>query len=200
MDTPDFVDVGRAGFSNFEPWTVAQDGCPYRTLEHAFQAAKTIYPDEKDRVARCATPAQAKRAGRKVSLRADWEAVKVDVMRDLLRLKFAEPGWRERLLDTGTAPIVEHTTWHDQVWGVCTCPRHKGRGRNLLGSLLEEVRAELRPRSASSSRTLRPRRSGTSHFPKNSGTRSSRIWTRTQPSTGQTCASAWSTRLAEGEC
>jgi ribA/ribD-fused uncharacterized protein len=71
--------------------------------------------------------------------RADWEAVKLEVMKEILRLKFSEPSLREALLATGDAPLIEANTWNDTFWGVC-----RGRGQNHLGRLLEEVREEIR--------------------------------------------------------
>jgi predicted NAD-dependent protein-ADP-ribosyltransferase YbiA (DUF1768 family) len=77
-------------------------------------------------------------AGQKVTLRKDWEGVKIQVMRDVLRLKFANPGLRDRLLETGDRELIEGNTWGDTFWGVC-----RGSGKNWLGQLLMELRGEL---------------------------------------------------------
>ena len=61
-------------------------------MEHAFQAAKTFDRTEKQSVGQAATPGLAKRLGRKVRLRPDWEQVKIGIMEELVRLKFTREG------------------------------------------------------------------------------------------------------------
>jgi ribA/ribD-fused uncharacterized protein len=77
---------------------------------------------------------------RKRPLRPDWEAVKDDIMREVLHAKFSQHAdIRQVLLDTGDALIVEHTT-NDSYWA----DGGDGSGKNMLGKLLMEVRAQLR--------------------------------------------------------
>lgn len=86
------------------------------------------------------TPGQAKRHGRKVPLRADWEQEKYNVMYALVRAKFFQnPDIASMLVATGDAELVEGNYWHDTVWGVCN-----GVGENHLGKILMRVRDELR--------------------------------------------------------
>lgn len=115
-----------------------------KTVEHGFHAAKTLSMEEELDILAANTPGQAKRLGRKCTLRPDWENVKDDVMRTLLRKKFAIPELRDKLLATGDAKLIEGTTWHDNYWGVCSCEKCGGRGKNRLGELLMEIREELR--------------------------------------------------------
>jgi ribA/ribD-fused uncharacterized protein len=125
--------------SNFHPSPIEVDGIVYSTVEHAFQAAKTFDLEEKQAVAQAATPGIAKRKGRKVQLRPDWEQVKVGIMEELVRLKFTTHATqREQLLATGDAELVEGNTWKDTFWGVC-----RGKGRNALGKILMKVRSDL---------------------------------------------------------
>ena len=125
--------------SNFHPSPIEVDGVLYPTVEHAFQAAKTEDPEEKRGAAEAPTPGSAKRKGRKVQLRSDWEQVKVGIMEDLVRLKFmTHPDLREQLLATGDAQLVEGNNWNDRFWGVC-----RGQGRNQLGIILMKIRLEL---------------------------------------------------------
>jgi hypothetical protein len=125
--------------SNFHPSPIDVDGILYPTVEHAFQAAKTSIPEEKQALAETATPGSAKRLGRKVQLRSDWEQVKVGIMEELVRLKFTtHPDLREQLLATGDAELVEGNNWNDRFWGVC-----RGKGQNQLGKILMKVRSEL---------------------------------------------------------
>lgn len=127
-----------AYLSNFH---VEADGL---TLEHRFQAAKTLDPDEAARVLAASTPGQAKRLGRRVPLRADWDQAKEQVMLDLLRTKFLDPTLRARLDGTSDWHLSEGNYWNDTYWGVSL---RTGRGKNRLGELLMQVRAENRAKS-----------------------------------------------------
>ncbi len=125
--------------SNFHSVRVWFDGDAYPSVEHAYQAAKTIDKDERAFVRRAPTAGAAKRYGRSVTMRADWETIKLDVMLELVRRKFATPYLRARLLETGSVELVEGNHWGDRFWGVC-----KGAGENHLGRILMQVREELR--------------------------------------------------------
>ena len=133
-----------AFLSNFYPSTIYHDGITYPTNEHFFQAMKTLDIDERKAIAAADTPGKAKRMGRNVKLRPDWEKIKVDVMRLGLILKFTDAELAEKLIATGDEELVEGNWWHDNTWGNCHCTEcsRKG-GRNLLGMLLMEVRKEL---------------------------------------------------------
>ena len=135
----DRFDGEHAFLSNFWPSPLTLDGITYPTVEHAFQAAKAIDPLERQRIAALPTPGAAKRAGRKVAIRPDWEQVNVAIMEDLVRRKFADPELAGKLLATGDEELIEGNTWNDRFWGVC-----RGVGRNELGKILMRVRAELR--------------------------------------------------------
>src|SRR5256885_9890447 len=74
--------------SNFYPAEVVFEGITYPSVEHAYQSAKTLDMSERRRIASIATPAGAKKAGRALSLRSDWEQVKFDVMETCVRYKF----------------------------------------------------------------------------------------------------------------
>lgn len=127
--------------SNFYPSDVELDGDIYPTVEHAFQAAKTQNRAQRERVRLCSTPGLAKKAGRVVTLRPEWEEVKIAVMFFLLLRKF-EPGsiLAERLLATGDAYLEEGNWWGDRFWGVCD-----GEGSNWLGICLMGIRQSLVP-------------------------------------------------------
>lgn len=125
--------------SNFWPCPIRLGGALYPSTEAAFQAAKTLDGRERAEIAAATSPGSAKRLGRKVTLRADWEQIKLDVMRACIEQKFAREPLRSKLLATGDAELVEDNTWGDRYWGVCD-----GRGENHLGRLLMVVRANLR--------------------------------------------------------
>lgn len=137
----------RFEFSNFLPFDeplVDEDGIEYRTVENYFQAMKTTDKELRKKIA-ALSPGEAKKAGRKLELRSDWEKIKEDIMLFALRWKF-RPGtkWAQKLLATGKEEIIEYNTWHDNYWGCCTCTTCKGTGQNRLGFLLMKVRADLK--------------------------------------------------------
>jgi len=125
--------------SNFYSSPIIVDRIKYPTVEHAFQAAKTLNWQEKQLIAYARAPGQAKRMGCKLSLRSDWEEIKIDVMLELVRLKFADSNLRTKFLATGDAELIERNTWGDKFWGVC-----QGEGQNQLGKILMKVREECR--------------------------------------------------------
>lgn len=130
--------------SNFWPAPCEFEGVRYPSSEHAYQAAKTLDTVERSRIAALSTPSEAKKAGRALALRADWETVKFDVMRACVRSKFAlNPDLAEKLLATGDALLEEGNTWGDRTWGVVD-----GVGENRLGRILMDVRGELRASAA----------------------------------------------------
>lgn len=119
---------------------VMHDGMEYPTVEHAFQAHKTHDMQERHHISQLDTPGKAKRAGRKVKLRDDWEEIKVAIMRGIVERKFLDHrDLREKLLATGNAELIEGNTWNDIFWGMC-----RGKGENHLGKILMEVREYFR--------------------------------------------------------
>ena len=130
--------------SNFYNASCVFEGNFYPTVEHAFQAAKTLIPEEREEIRKADTPGKAKRMGRAVTLRPDWEEVKTDVMRQCLRSKFSFLPLAIDLINTGDAELIEGNYWHDNTWGSCTCEKCGNKGENRLGKLLMEIREELR--------------------------------------------------------
>src|SRR5574337_1294645 len=125
--------------STFWPADVAYQAVMYSTVEHAYQAAKTSSPLERQMIRACPTPGQAARMGRRLTHRADWDTVKVLIMLELLRRKFAREPLRSQLVATDPLYLVEENRWGDRFWGVCD-----GHGENMLGRLLMRVRNEQR--------------------------------------------------------
>lgn len=64
------------------------DGITYPTVEHAFQAMKTTNLELRKQIAAAETPGRAKRMGRRLLLRPDWEDIKLQVMEETVRAKF----------------------------------------------------------------------------------------------------------------
>lgn len=134
---------------SFDAWELGAGEMACRTAasgEHAFNALKTADVDQQAWVLAAPTPLEAKRRGRRVALRPDWDTGgRVLAMQVVLRGKF-RPGSRlaELLVQTGTLRLVETNYWHDQFWGDCYCPRHSGTpGVNMLGELLMSRRARI---------------------------------------------------------
>jgi ribA/ribD-fused uncharacterized protein len=123
--------------SNFWPASVGLDGVEYPSVENAYQAAKTLDAKARRPFAKF-TAHEAKKAGRALAMRKDWEEVKLAVMESLLIVKFDIDDLRAKLLATGDAELVEGNWWGDRFWGVCN-----GVGENHLGRLLMKVRAQL---------------------------------------------------------
>ena len=80
MQVIDRFDGEHRFLSNFFPASIVFGRIEYPTVEHAFQAAKTDERALKLAVAAAPSPGAAKRIGRKLPLRADWEQVKTDIM------------------------------------------------------------------------------------------------------------------------
>lgn len=128
--------------SNFYPAPIPWRGKVWPTVEHAYQAAKTLNEDDQERIRKLKSPVFAKRAGKRVQMREDWNIIKVDIMLELVLLKFVHHSHlRRKLLDTGDMILEEGNTWGDKVWGIC--PPGSGIGRNELGKILMDVRETL---------------------------------------------------------
>lgn len=140
-DTAITVFTGEYRFlSNFYQCPVHYLKRTWPSAEHAYQAAKSLRPEDHERIFHASTPGEAKRLGRQVALRPDWESRKLGIMAAIVERKFSEnPDLRARLLETGDRELVEGNTWGDRFWGV-----YRGEGRNELGKILMEVRTQLR--------------------------------------------------------
>ena len=115
-------------------------GLTYQNAEAAFQAQKCIDEMEKEQFTTL-RPNEAKRLGRSVQLRPDWENVKLSIMEEIVQAKFAQnEDLKQLLLSTGELTLEEGNTWHDTFWGVDAKTRE---GQNHLGRILMRVREEL---------------------------------------------------------
>lgn len=130
--------------SNFYEATIYVGGKRYASVEHAYQAHKTLDPNAHELIRTAPSPSTAKKLGKAVQLRPDWDAVKVDLMRKFVTLKFENPFLRPLLLATADAVLIEGNTWNDTFWGVC-----RGQGQNWLGKILMDVREVCRAEQAS---------------------------------------------------
>lgn len=113
------------------------NGLVYQQTESAYQAQKTL--DEQLRKEFCMeTGYGSKRKAKTMAIRPDWNQVKLQVMEDLLRIKFNQEPFKSKLINTGNRELIEGNTWRDTFWGVCN-----GVGENNLGKLLMKIRSEF---------------------------------------------------------
>jgi ribA/ribD-fused uncharacterized protein len=155
-------------FSNFYPSPIDIEGTQYPTNEHFYQALKFLGPDQTIRSREYAelirqqnTPNKAKilanqklkggyawvkplneiiRAYPDVTMRADFEQVKDNLMRWGVFQKFLQNPQLFQILDsTGLSYLAEHTS-RDSYWG----DGGDGSGKNMLGRILMETRSILR--------------------------------------------------------
>lgn len=127
----------------FQEGNIEINGFTFLNGEAAFHSFKDL---SKQSIFQTLTPSAAKRYGRQVRLRADWDSIKDDIMYQVTKAKFTQnETLRKKLLNTGNKNLVEGNTWHDNYWGSCICPNCQAKeGRNQLGKTLMKVRAELR--------------------------------------------------------
>jgi len=69
----------------------------------------------------------------------NWEQNRMNIMKDILKVKFSDPVLKKALLDTKDAKLLNNTSYNDQYWGI-----YYEKGQNRLGKLLEEIRSELK--------------------------------------------------------
>lgn len=132
--------TGEFGFlSNFHNAAIVVEGKVYPSVEHAYQAYKSLDPDVRETIRKAKNAAIAKKLGRAIQMRQDWENVKYDLMKQFVKKKFENPFLRPLLLATEDAELIEGNTWNDTVWGVC-----RGRGTNWLGKILMAERDSIR--------------------------------------------------------
>ena len=130
-----------AFLSNFYPAVISYRGYQYANNEAAFQAQKALSFTEQQKfcLSRLTNPADAKRLGRKITLRPDWEAAKMQYMYEICMAKYMQhPDLRLALLSTGDSILIEENQWRDRYWGMVN-----GHGKNRLAIILMDIRNKL---------------------------------------------------------
>lgn len=151
LDTPTHVFFYEQDFyvlSNFSSFSLMWRGLRFDTSEAVYHWEKFARTSHDVSIAiRGATSAHAAfkiAQDHKHLRRPDWDDVKVNVMRNILRAKVAQHEYvRRKLLSTGDRILVEDS-WRDDYWG--WGPNRDGQ--NMLGKLWMEIRAELREQGA----------------------------------------------------
>ncbi len=148
-------------FSNLFKRPIELDGVTYPTSEHAYQAGKARKPGVRDWLMSAPSPALLAMAAHGLyywDISPGWSTTKFDRMRRVLLAKFTQHAdLKELLLGTGDAVLIETATVDNEVnrlWGEVN-----GVGRNMLGTLLMEVRAQLRTTVAPRTRQTHSTRS-----------------------------------------
>jgi len=128
--------------SNFFTAELSIDGQTYRTAEAYLQSEKYASTDaeyaQKIREQKNSALLRGMGKSKAHTARADWDSVRLDVMRKGLAAKFAAPALSAVLLGTGTATL-ELESVDDAFWGIGA----DGKGENWTGKLLMELRAKL---------------------------------------------------------
>lgn len=134
IDVIDSFDGDYRWLSNFIPNSLGY------SVEHAYQAAKAKYPQDSQLILSAPTPGKAKRYGKRIEVRDDWNEVKLLVMDSCVRIKFLDDDeFCKKLADTNDIPLIEGNNWSDTYWGVCD-----GKGENNLGKILMSVREDCK--------------------------------------------------------
>lgn len=133
-------------FSNLYRREIEFEGELYPTSEHAYQAGKARKTEVKKWLMEAPSPSLLAMAAHGLyywDVAPGWSTSKFDRMRAVLRAKFTQHAdLRDLLLSTGDAQLIETATVDNEVnrlWGEVN-----GVGRNMLGVMLMELRAELR--------------------------------------------------------
>lgn len=131
--------------SNLYRRAIVFEGLVFLTAEHAYQAGKARDQKVRDWILSAPTPALVAMAAHglyKWDIVPNWSEIKFERMRQVLHAKFSQHGdLRELLLSTGEARLVEAGRVNNPVnrtWGEVN-----GKGLNMLGVLLMELRAEF---------------------------------------------------------
>ena len=132
--------------SNFASFRLAWKGLDFDTSEHAYHWEKFKEDAElrhRIRLARSAHDAFKLAEKFRDNRRPDWDSVKVDIMREILREKANQHEYvRRKLLATGDRELIEDS-WRDDFWG--WGPNKDGQ--NMLGRLWMGIREEIRASS-----------------------------------------------------
>lgn len=131
--------------SNFYEYPIYYNKLVFCNAEAAFQAQKVI--NEKDQYKFINLNAsQARKLGKTVQLRKDWEEIKDNIMYEIVKRKFTiNKELQQKLLETKEEELVEGNWWHDTYWGVDS---KTGIGQNKLGKILMKVREEVKNNNA----------------------------------------------------
>lgn len=123
--------------SNMYHSPIKVNGLVFTCAEAAFQSFKTLDKEERKKFQNI-PGTKAKKLGKKVALRPDWNEIKIEVMHCVVKTKFKQNPELIPRLKAIPGEIVEDNTWNDTFWGRCN-----GIGKNTLGQILMYLRRTL---------------------------------------------------------
>jgi len=129
--------------SNFSAFNLKWRGCVFPTSEHAYHWEKFPHLPVQDDILTAPSAHEALQIARryKTVVREDWDTVKREIMKDILREKARQhPYVFKKLQQTGKRLLIENS-WRDSFWGWGP----DRQGLNLMGNLWMEIREELFP-------------------------------------------------------
>lgn len=150
--------TGRWRFlSNFYPVKIEHRGITYPSVENFYVAMKVkedqvinnkfiTSTDCQELISKIKNPAEAKRLGKVIKVRKDWDEIKFKIMEWGVNEKFKNPELSKMLIDTGEEELIEGNFWHDIYWGKCNCNRCGNKGENNLGKILMSIREKRKNR------------------------------------------------------
>ena len=156
--------------SNFYVAPVTLNNVVYPTVEHAYQSAKFFNLDwnkiqaeakyEINETLKCRGYAEPVVYGNELFadstmtagnikiiadilrkydyVNKDWEDQRIKIMIELLLQKFGTKEMLTKLQETGDKELIEGNSWGDTLWGVS-----EGKGRNILGIILMDIRDSI---------------------------------------------------------
>jgi ribA/ribD-fused uncharacterized protein len=139
-----YKSTGQYGFlSNLYKSELEFEGETFPTSEHAYQRGKFNNQKHWDWVSQAPEPRFVCIVAHNLfpyDVVPRWSQLKLSRMRAVVRAKFMQnEDLREKLLATYPATLIENSKT-DTFWGI----GKNGKGKNMLGKLLMEVREELR--------------------------------------------------------
>lgn len=145
-------------FSNLYRREIEFEGRIYPTSEHAYQAGKARKAEVRNWLMAAPSPALLAMAAHGLyywDVTPEWSRTKFDRMRAVLHAKFTQhEDLKQLLLSTGEARLVEAANVDSAVnrlWGEVN-----GKGENMLGKLLMDLRRELaKPRRGSRPKSVK---------------------------------------------
>ena len=118
--------------------SITIDGLTYTNAESAFWAQRVKDVNARSKFIRLSGNKARAKALQAVPI-DNWDESKNEILKKILRIKFSDETLKKKLLDTGTAKLKNNNTYRDDYWGI-----YMGKGKNLLGKFLEELRDELK--------------------------------------------------------
>lgn len=141
-------------FSNWYPCEINYKDHPFKNIEQAYQYAKAIHCDDAaiaGKLLFTTNPYLAKNLGSKVSglQLTDWDQKKMEVMMELVKIKFEDPGLRNILIKTDNKHLVESGADKHYAAGLPFTSKdiyiqNKWTGQNKLGAILCDVRKYIK--------------------------------------------------------